>query len=59
MQDLIYVALIFALTIVTALFVLACDKLVGPDTAALAERSREADAQPVRSTAHGQEAKVA
>jgi hypothetical protein len=59
MQDLIYVALIFALTIVAALFVLACDKLVGPDAVALAERSREADTQPVRGTAHSQEAKVA
>ena len=59
LQDLVYVALIFALTGIAALFVLACDKVVGPDAAALAERAREAATQPALITSPHEEAQTA
>jgi hypothetical protein len=36
-QDLIYVAGIVALFLLTVLFVVGCDKIIGPDEDALAE----------------------
>lgn len=37
MQDLIYVAVMIAFFAVAALFVVACDKIIGSDEAALTE----------------------
>jgi len=37
MADLIYVAVLFAFFGIAALFVLACDKIIGPDDVALRE----------------------
>ena len=40
MQDLLYVAVMVALVIVAALFVVGCDKIIGPDDEALADQHR-------------------
>jgi hypothetical protein len=45
-QDIVFVAAIFALTAVTALFVLACNSLIGPDDEALAEGGPEEILEP-------------
>jgi hypothetical protein len=37
MADLIYVAVLFAFFGIAALFVVACDKIIGPDDVALRE----------------------
>jgi hypothetical protein len=37
-QDLLYVAIMVVFVVVTALFVVGCDKIIGPDDAALAEQ---------------------
>jgi len=39
-QDLLYVAVMVALVIVAALFVVGCDKIIGPDDGALADQHR-------------------
>jgi hypothetical protein len=39
MQDLVYVASLFAFFGLATLFVIACDKIIGPDEAALAEEA--------------------
>jgi len=39
MQDLVYVASLFVFFAVAALFVIACDKIIGPDEAALVEEA--------------------
>lgn len=41
MQDLLYVFVMVALVVVAALFVMACDKIIGPDDVALADHYRE------------------
>lgn len=40
MQDLLYVAIMVVFVVVTALFVVGCDKIIGPDDVALAEQER-------------------
>jgi hypothetical protein len=39
--DLLYVAVMVAFVVVAALFVVACDKIIGPDEVALADQHRE------------------
>jgi hypothetical protein len=45
MQDLIYVAVMVAFFAIAGLFVIACDKLIGSDAAAL-EQSQPAGGEP-------------
>jgi hypothetical protein len=45
MQDLIYVAVMIGFFVVAALFVVACDKIIGSDEAAL-EESQPAGGEP-------------
>jgi hypothetical protein len=46
MQDVVYVAALFVFFAVAALFVVACDKIIGSDEAALAEAERGAPTTP-------------
>jgi hypothetical protein len=39
MADLLYVAMMVALTVIGVLFVVGCDKIIGPDELALVEES--------------------
>lgn len=39
MADLLYVAIMVVLTAIAILFVVGCDKIVGPDEVALAEQT--------------------
>jgi len=39
--DLLYVALMFVFVAVAALFVIGCDKIIGPDEDALADHGRD------------------
>jgi len=41
--DLLYVAIMVVFVVVTALFVVGCDKIIGPDDAALAEQGPDPD----------------
>jgi hypothetical protein len=41
MQDLLYIAVMVAFVMVAALFVVACDKIIGPDEVALADQQRD------------------
>jgi hypothetical protein len=45
-SDIVFVAAMFALTAVAALFVLACNSLIGPDDKALAEGGPEEVLEP-------------
>jgi hypothetical protein len=44
MQDLVYKVVLVVLFVLAGLFVVACDRLIGPDDAALAEANRGAPA---------------
>jgi hypothetical protein len=44
MQDLVFMAVLVVFFVLAGLFVVACDRLIGPDEAALAESSRGAPA---------------
>jgi hypothetical protein len=47
MQDLLYIAVTIAFFVVAGLFVVACDRIIGSDEAALAEVQRGApEAKP-------------
>jgi hypothetical protein len=46
MQDVVYVAALFVFFAIAALFVVACDKIIGSDEDALAEAERGAPAPP-------------
>jgi hypothetical protein len=46
MQDLVYVASLFVFFAIAALFVVACDKIIGSDEDALAEAERGAPTPP-------------
>ncbi|HXP33494.1 MAG: hypothetical protein WB802_02770 [Candidatus Dormiibacterota bacterium] len=55
MQDLIYVALMVALTVIAWAFVVWCDRLIGPDDAALRIAARaDAPSSPRSSGRRGQ-----
>ena len=41
MKDVLYVVIMVALVLVTAAFVIGCDKLIGPDDEALAEQGHD------------------
>ncbi len=43
MADLIYIAVLIAFFVVAGLFVVACDRIIGPDVVALAESRLELD----------------
>lgn len=43
MQDVIYLVVMVAFVVVSALFVIGCDKIIGPDDTALAEQGIEHD----------------
>jgi hypothetical protein len=58
MADLIYLAVLFAFFGVAALFVMGCDRIIGPDEAALREGlstvptpDADADAEPRKAAA--------
>jgi hypothetical protein len=56
MADLIYLAVLFAFFGVAALFVMGCDRIIGPDETALREGlstvpTPEADAEPRKAAA--------
>jgi len=40
MADVLYVAMMIALTAIGVMFVIGCDKIIGPDELALAEEPR-------------------
>jgi hypothetical protein len=44
MQDLVYMVVLVVFFVLAGLFVVACDRLIGPDDAALAEANRGAPA---------------
>jgi len=44
MQDVVYMAVLVVFFVLAGLFVLACDRIIGPDEAALAEANRGAPA---------------
>jgi len=44
-QDLLYVAVMVAFVIIAALFVVACDRIIGPDDVALEDHGR-AESEP-------------
>jgi hypothetical protein len=56
MQDIVYMALLVVVFAVLALFVVACDHIIGPDETALAE---SAPRTPVGPTAEGSAARRA
>ncbi len=43
MDDVIFISLMFVFVIVAALFVIGCDKIIGPDDAALSEQIHQED----------------
>ena len=47
MQDIVYMVLLLAVFAVLALFVVACDRIIGPDEAALAESAPPSPIQPL------------
>ena len=51
MQDLLYLAIMVVYVVVSALFVIGCDKIIGPDDSALAEESSERVHDPDRAAA--------
>jgi hypothetical protein len=46
MQDVVYMALLVVVFAVLALFVVACDHIIGPDETALAESAPRTPADP-------------
>jgi hypothetical protein len=46
MQDIVYMALLVVVFAVLALFVVACDHIIGPDETALAESAPRTPADP-------------
>jgi hypothetical protein len=42
MQDVVYMVVLVAFFVLAGLFVVACDRIIGPDEAALAEASHNA-----------------
>jgi hypothetical protein len=48
MEDVGYVLLMVGFVVLAALFVIGCDKLIGPDDVALAEQERGEDATAER-----------
>ena len=47
MQDIVYMVLLLGVFAVLAAFVVACDRIIGPDEAALAESAPPSPIQPV------------
>jgi len=46
MQDLVYIAVLFAFFAVASLFVVACDRIIGSDEDALADRGAPVEPEP-------------
>jgi hypothetical protein len=54
MQDLVFMAVLVVFFVLAGLFVVACDRIIGPDADALAESNRGAPAPaPVPETQSG------
>jgi hypothetical protein len=51
MQDIVYMLLLVAVFAVLALFVVACDHIIGPDETALAESAPRTPADPTAAKA--------
>lgn len=41
MEDIVYILIMVAFVLVAALFVVGCDRIIGPDEEALADQGRE------------------
>jgi len=56
MQDIVYLLLLLAVFVVLGLFVVACDRIIGPDEEALAESAPPTPAHPLAERAPGSRA---
>jgi hypothetical protein len=56
MQDVAYLLLLLAVFAVLGLFVVACDRIIGPDEEALAESAPPTPAHPLAERTPGREA---